>query len=371
MNNTKTLYCCINVFDVNPTFLLPIYKDINEEIYFTQCTEKNIIKNFEEISIEEYKQHSKIYYIDTINNYTIGDKAVFSIDYKYGFTYGSAEQIISFFRNNHSLFIDDDFISYMSDFIALNSNILLSKKNVPLSINPSYQFKSINNNFYFKTIDCRYESNNFKNAFLNWLNNLDFQYDDYDTDIFPKYRINHKENLLSNFSSKEKIIQALFKKPAIYNLWNDKIIDAYIDCNYLYHIINLNNMFPDNFFTGDSEWKNEVLPLEINNNIKKGFQIFYLNTISSNRKFNIIVAQDYKSKRNYFKLYRRINHDTIFKFSNELRQDVNSKICFILEKEPSFIIDINIRKYIDNGLLSFIFPPKSSQIYSKISRFYW
>lgn len=371
MNDTKILCYCINVFDIYPTFLLPVFKDTDKEIYFAQCSVDNIIKDFEEIDIEQYKRYSKIYDIDTLNSYKIGDKAVFSIDYKDGFMYGSADQVITFYRNNHILFQDDEFSSYMSNFIASNSNLILESKNTlstpcsPLSIcniiNTLQKrlLLELKSTIYISDYNKRYERI------------IPYRYDPimpyiYEDNFIYNYLINYSPPSTINIEIHSRIMKALFKKPAIYNLWNDKIIDAYIDHSVLYDMINLNSSFPDDFFIDDSFWKDELLPLEVYDRIKKGFKVFYLDT--AKEPFNWIVAQDYNSKNNYIKLYKkRINSDILFEFSNELREDLNSKICFIIEEgTATVLLNDNIIRLVEEGILSFILPPQNNQIYKPL-----
>lgn len=333
----KILYCCINVFGITPTFLLPVFRDKIDNCYYAQKSKNNKIIEFEKINIDKYKEFSKIYNVDTYIKYTIGSDTVYSIDYETGFLFGTREIIISFYRNNTNLF-NDSFISYMSDFIVenqdviKNTNFALTKRFMGYNLadtNLYSYYQIINNDYFFNDrfhivadavkilLDIEHldpkkiMSYKFPNAYRNYLSDLYFE----------------------NDSLSIRLFKELFNKPPIYNLWNDRIINGFTSFEDFCKIIRIDISFPDYMFKDYSFWKETQLSQDVDEKYNDGYAVYYIQIKKIYKDTNIIIAQDFYTKRNYIKLYaNKITLHDFIEYSIDLIKDIRKKICFIVDE---------------------------------------
>ena len=383
MNNKLILYCCINVFNISPTFMLP-FKDIDNDIYYAQCSSENVIVGFEKIEIDQYRLMSKIYYLDTINYFSIGSNTVYSLDYNKGYIYGSCSQIISFYRNNLMLF-DNRFVQYMSDFITKNKKVLLENRrfqmevyrneahnNYSISSNPSSQSlitKTAKENKHEiyppKSFDLfLHNERNIKNCLVDYINDSIRALELYD---YRTYDLKSKRMFSLN-KNERKLFMALYSSPPVFNLWSDKIVEAFVDINHFYDSLSFDKHFPSTMFADYIEWQQNDLPFEVKKKIDIGYSVQYLNIIPfpERKQVYLISAQDYCSGENRFKLFNGIIKARVFiEFTQELSNDMNKDICYIINPDYLFKHIINneeITSMLESKALDFIFPPQSCPV---------
>ena len=376
MKHEKKILCyCINVFNITPTFLLPVFKNEIDNTYYAQKSENNKIINFEEIEINKYRLYSKIYDVDTYVKYEIGSDTVYSIDYETGFLFGTREIIISFYRNNIKLF-NDEFTSYMSDFIAYNQDVI---KNTNFALEKiSKGEPNHNNDLIFNKLDIRRRSfhgfrGNFDkiNVFLN------------DSLLEPKrimqYNLGntHKyycdDFIIDNYSIVRELFKELFNKPPIYNLWNDRIINSFTSFEYFCEKINVDVSFPEGMFKNFNYWKKTQLVKDANEKFAEGYGVYYIQIQNIFDNIVVIIAQNYYSKRNYIKLYRTdLSSYDFIEFSIGLIKDTKKKVCFIAEEQNlSALLDNYFIKQIHLHDINIIFPPQNHYNGVKNKQIWW
>lgn len=71
------LYCLINVFNVRPVFLLPIFKDENDNLYFQKINSENLNEvhfvRLKDNDFEGFKKTSQIIYLNSQEYLFLGD----------------------------------------------------------------------------------------------------------------------------------------------------------------------------------------------------------------------------------------------------------------------------------------------------------
>lgn len=120
--NQYELYGLINVFDVNPTFLLPIFKK-GEEYYF-QDIYKNKINSFSRADLTQFK-NCKIYNINDRYVFKVQCPAFYGIEKPNSSDYyiGDSTEIIRFYNENRKIFdIYPQFTKTMDSFISENNH---------------------------------------------------------------------------------------------------------------------------------------------------------------------------------------------------------------------------------------------------------
>ena len=108
MSNTNTLnnkkyflHTLINVFDVEPCFLLPVFSD-GIELFFQVIT-NNVITDFEHAYLTEFS-NCKMHHVFDPNPYTLQSNALYSIQIpNSAFFYGDSVSIVSYFSANISI----------------------------------------------------------------------------------------------------------------------------------------------------------------------------------------------------------------------------------------------------------------------------
>lgn len=366
----KTLCYCINVFGTTPTFLLPVFKDENNSHYYAQKSKNNKIVSFEEINIEKYKLHSKLYNVDTYVKHKIGSDSVYSIDYNDGFIFGTREIIISFYRNNFNLF-NENFASYMSDFIAENQDVI---KNTNYALAERMNYKPITLNFYNPIIKNNYYLYDNYHALANTVNIiLDIEHSmpkrlmSFEFPKFhnghdfqsPKFYNNYNQDINFKRNINAQLFKELFNKPPIYNLWNDRIINGFVSFEDFCKKIGIDTSFPDSMFKNHSFWKNTQLSQDVNKKYNDGYDVYYLQIKKFFDKNSMIIAQDYYTGRNYIKFYASdISSYEFIEFSISLIEDEMKKICFVVEEQNiSALLDDYFAKQIRFHDIKLIIPP--------------
>lgn len=76
-NSNYTLYCLINVFKLTPVFLLPVFKDENDILYFQKINSENINEvqfvKVANVGFEEFKNNSTIIYLNSPDYIFLGN----------------------------------------------------------------------------------------------------------------------------------------------------------------------------------------------------------------------------------------------------------------------------------------------------------
>lgn len=76
-NKNYKLYCLINIFKVLPAFLLPVFKDENDVLYFQKINNENSNEiQFVEVddnSFEKFKKFSNIIFLNSTDFIFLGD----------------------------------------------------------------------------------------------------------------------------------------------------------------------------------------------------------------------------------------------------------------------------------------------------------
>lgn len=91
MNAEYTLFALVNVFDITPAFLLPVF--INDGKFYFQEIENDIIISFEEATVNEIFK-CKLFQIKESINYKKGSRAVYAINSVNDlFFYGSVDMV--------------------------------------------------------------------------------------------------------------------------------------------------------------------------------------------------------------------------------------------------------------------------------------
>lgn len=361
----KILCYCINVFGTTPTFLLPVFKDKMNGCYYAQKSKNNKIVNFEEINIEKYKLNSKLYIVDTYVKYRIGSDTVYSIDYETGFIFGTREIIISFYRNNSNLF-NDDFIEYMSDFIAENQDVIKNTNFALAENHKDYIFEATKFNIYYQIINNNCFFNNHFYAITDAVNTL-WDIDHLELKKIRPYMLpNTYKNYLSDFyfdnkSLNSRLFKELFNKPPVYNLWNDQIINGFTSFEDFCKIIGINTSFPDYMFNDYSSWKETQLSQDADEKYNDGYGVYYIQIKKIFDNNSMIMAQDYYTKRNYIKLYTdEITSYDFIEFSIDLIKDGMKKICIIMEElNFSSLLDYYFIEQIKLHDINIIIPPQN------------
>ena len=137
MNNYK-LHMLINVFDISPAFLLPIYNKDDE--YYFQCLMDHRIRDFTIASMEKFEE-CKQYTVDENIYKTTGDSALYAIEIADGthYVYGDSKYVIDYYSGNMELFESCDYFKeIMEDFKKIKNTT-----NLPSCISNDVSFELI------------------------------------------------------------------------------------------------------------------------------------------------------------------------------------------------------------------------------------
>lgn len=353
LSNQKQLFCLINVFGITPTFLLPIYKD-ETQIYYTQkIDETDTICDFEKVDIEYFNYGSKFYYVNTMVNYRIGSDPIYAIDYNGGFIFGTRQIIITFYSNNLFLFEDSDFVQYMSDFMAENSEIII-KNNSKLTNSHIFEVEKFLS--YDRVCSHIVDSMNFYNSLYQsaFIDAIKQRLNTFNIYYSPKKESENYKRIES------ELFKLLFEKPPIVNLWNDGIIDAYMNHEDFFGANNIEYRFP----LFNSFWeKNKMLLFlkkEVVERINRGFGVFYFDISNIKNETYCIITQDFVNKKNYLQLYsKEPSIDDLIQYIIGLSEDICKNVCFILDDKESNVLFYNrtFLNFIRTYNIEFIIPP--------------
>lgn len=116
MNMSLYLSALINVFNVVPAFLLPVFS--NGVQFFFQVLDNDTISRFEEADLSQFTEKT-VYQIFDHHLYNLGSPAVYGIDLPGGkYTYGNSRIIADAYFSNLPDFAEYlDFTQSMRDFL--------------------------------------------------------------------------------------------------------------------------------------------------------------------------------------------------------------------------------------------------------------
>lgn len=131
------LHYLINVYNVYPTFLLPIFS--NGNMLFFQNSKDSIIESFTEADLSEFsKMESKIIHQKSVTPHFIGKKTVYSIAFSAKqYAVGTNVYISNYLNSNKKLVeTDEHFLKYVQYFykdqcdlkkekVLINSHMLI------------------------------------------------------------------------------------------------------------------------------------------------------------------------------------------------------------------------------------------------------
>ena len=106
-----------NVFDVTPTFLLPVFTDGDN--FFFQKIDKDIISDFVDAELRKFSDCPEHKFINENKTYSAGNEAVYAIGLPdRECFYGNRKDVEKYYYNNiQSFFEFPKFIKYMQAFI--------------------------------------------------------------------------------------------------------------------------------------------------------------------------------------------------------------------------------------------------------------
>lgn len=136
MEKELILHSFINVFNVTPTFLLPIFADSDKVMF--QKIENDIISSFVDAELRKFDECRTYPVKDNKKTYSPGAEAIYAIDLpNEECIYGNRNDIEKYYSENIEIFNNyPDFCEYMLSFIA-------TKPKLEKSFNDKYSFISL------------------------------------------------------------------------------------------------------------------------------------------------------------------------------------------------------------------------------------
>lgn len=198
----------INVFNVWPAFLLPVFTDDND--FFFEKTQNNCIKEFIIADLKKFEKCFR-FEINQEKKVSLNSKAIYAVGFsEFEYIYGESKSIIFDYQNNPSKYDQDEtfkksFLSFVEKYIT---TITIYKKKTPKQL-PDYRIKSwihylnlntdikkkcyenensiliLNNRPDHKTNDIYYFKCLFENA-CYWTNEKSVMYQKSNSNVFKK-----------------------------------------------------------------------------------------------------------------------------------------------------------------------------------------
>lgn len=184
MNNKYKLFCFINVFDVWPAFLLPVFYDGNR--YYFEKIQYNTIEKFVDADLTKFSESTNI----TINEnkvYLSKDEALYAIGFEPNdYIYGNITKIINDYQSHPNKYEKDkefrkSFFNFLNNTRPIYPNseekritsTISVEKRLALRNNPP-DFHFINYIAHYKSFDYFKHSNKSfeNNEFLLCVNNI-------------------------------------------------------------------------------------------------------------------------------------------------------------------------------------------------------
>ena len=294
----------INVFDVAPTFLLPLFTDGDNFLF--QKIENDKIAFFVEANLNMFNDSTK-YKIDDGNKiFAIGDNAVYAIDVtERKYVYGDRETIESYYFDNMSFFENHpDFCDYMMSFLRVESTISREKKERVYALNNIEESSSTALSILDFELVTKEPSNELTLSIKRHYNELL-------SIVFHKYNL-HEMSLQSGISDSIHMFENWFVNKHIPNILN---IDLNNDNKILFQnkdymaclFNNMNAYFTDDIYlfkkVTNNENSEEVRRIKkIHSSImyKKSDQLKLFPSISIESQCKILDILLYSSPSEYF-----------------------------------------------------------------------